>query len=882
MTATRTVTVEPLHGGVPCPALTDSQQCNTQACPRDCVVSSWSYLGACSLSCGGGVIQASRTVLQASSQGGVACPTLVEYRDCNTEPCAVHCNVNHWSDWSLCTKSCGGGVQERSRSIIAANDHGGNACPALSETSGCNSLSCPVDCVVSLWSAYSTCTKTCGSGSKTRTRSIVTDLAHGGIACQALSSSATCNTSPCPVNCAFSWADWTSCTVSCGQGSKTSSPVITTQAAYGGMACPSMRTEDCNAHPCPRDCQQGTWSDWGACSHSCKTDLTVGSQVRSRTTLVDPAYGGKQCEASTETRSCNVFNCPIDCVVSGWADYGTCSQPCKIRGGTGGLKARSRSVVTAAKHGGVACQTLTEHATCGTADCPDYCHTDLGPWSECTKSCGVGSQSAAILPGEIPYAGQEGENCPTSQDRDCNTHACPIDCVVSYFTSYGECSHSCAGGSHIRTRTIVVSPEYGGAACPALSETKSCNVQACPIDCTVSDWTAFSTCSAPCGGGIITRSRSVTTAFANGGVACPDLAESQNCNTHPCPIHCTFEWKPWSACSQSCGGGSQQRDLVVIVYPKHGGDECPDVLHRTCNTQECPTRIPTKSPTPATSNPTFAPTAPPGPTPFMLPVLTMFGSDSIVLEARHGLYQDQGASCSDSIEGDISDDVYLSGDSFPELSLPGTYTIHYSCENTKQQAAPPLTRTVVVRDTLCPTCVIAPGPQKIEASFPYTDAGATCTDTLSGVLTPTVYNGVDVEKTGVYTVTYRVKDGAGNWNDGQCTGTKPYVRTVKVIDTLRPVIGLKYAGKLVHMSDSSDVSQTVAAHANPAASWNLFGDSLMAESSSSRSPLAALCIGSFMVACAMIAAFFNRRGKTVSSTSEHTPLNSEEQRRLSV
>ena len=193
-----------------------------------------------------------------------------------------------------------------------------------------------------------------------------------------------------------------------------------------------------------------------------------------------------------------------------------------------------------------------------------------------------------------------------------------------------------------------------------------------------------------------------------------------------------------------------------------------------------------------------------------------------------------------------------------------------------------------MKDTKCPTCIVAPGPEKIEASFPYSDAGATCTDSLSGALTPHVYNGVDVEKTGTYEVTYRVKDGSGNWNDGQCTGSQKYIRTVRVVDTLRPVIGLKYAGKLVHMSDSSDVSQTAAAHKNPAASWSLFGSSLMEESQArSATSLAALCVGAFLAACAMIALLVVRTpaNQAPSGGAERTPLNAQSsasKRRLSV
>tara|TARA_R110002072_G_scaffold7773_4_gene41510 strand:+ start:6884 stop:7663 length:780 start_codon:yes stop_codon:yes gene_type:complete len=45
-----------------------------------------------------------------------------------------------------------------------------------------------------------------------------------------------------------------------------------------------------------------------------------------------------------------------------------------------------------------------------------------------------------------------------------------IDCVVSEWTPFS----SCFGGSVTRSRTILVEPQNGGAACPALTETVSC------------------------------------------------------------------------------------------------------------------------------------------------------------------------------------------------------------------------------------------------------------------------------------------------------------------------------------------------------------------------------------------------------------------------
>ena len=110
----------------------------------------------------------------------------------------------------------------------------------------------------------------------------------------------------------------------------------------------------------------------------------------------------------------------------------------------------------------------------------------------------------------------------------------PVDCAVSEWSPWAPCSASCGGGTMARTRNIVESPANGGAACPALEETQSCNTEPCPVDCVVSAWSPWTPCSAPCDGGTMTRSRTIVETPANGGAACPALQETQPCNTEPC------------------------------------------------------------------------------------------------------------------------------------------------------------------------------------------------------------------------------------------------------------------------------------------------------------------------------------------------------------
>merc|ERR1711998_568164 len=127
------------------------------------------------------------------------------------------------------------------------------------------------------------------------------------------------------------------------------------------------------------------------------------------------------------------------------------------------------------------------------------------------------------------------------------------------------------------------------------------------------------------------------------------------------------------------------------------------------------------------------------------------------------------------------------------MTIEATHNANYNCKDAAGNKADTINRKVVVRDTTCPTCVVN-GATKVtrEASFTYNDAGAVCTDSISlGTNKEVVTNPVKTEKVGTYVVTYRIKDKAGNWNDGKCTGAKQYERTVTVKDTLKPVIHLK-------------------------------------------------------------------------------------------
>lgn len=101
------------------------------------------------------------------------------------------------------------------------------------------------------------------------------------------------------------------------------------------------------------------------------------------------------------------------------------------------------------------------------------------------------------------------------------------------------------------------------------------------------NWSAWSTCSKTCGSGTQTRS-CTNPARANGGADCFG-ATQQSCNTQSCPVTpIAGGWSAWSTCSATCGGGTQTRTCTNPV-PANGGASCSGVTLQSCNTQSCDT-----------------------------------------------------------------------------------------------------------------------------------------------------------------------------------------------------------------------------------------------------------------------------------------------------
>ncbi|XP_048258947.1 adhesion G protein-coupled receptor B1-like [Haliotis rufescens] len=202
-----------------------------------------------------------------------------------------------WSQWSgSCSPTCGSGrtiSYSRVRSVCTL----GFVCSLKSERKEehCLPVLCPVDGVVSTWSVWNDpiCSVTCGaSATKIRSRTrTCTPPRYGGNSCPSpLTEAQSCGLNGCPVDGVLSiWTAWTNppCSVSCG-ASATKMRVKTrtcTPPQYGGKECTGNLNEAfqvyCGLNDCPVDGGYAAWSEWSPfpCSATCGINATT---VRTR------------------------------------------------------------------------------------------------------------------------------------------------------------------------------------------------------------------------------------------------------------------------------------------------------------------------------------------------------------------------------------------------------------------------------------------------------------------------------------------------------------------------------------------------------------------------------------------------------------------------
>ncbi|XP_077410354.1 SCO-spondin [Vanacampus margaritifer] len=562
--------------------------CSQAICTADGQWSLWTPWGYCSVSCGAGLQSRYRFCSRPQRSGnGLPCPgPNREDKVCVTNPCDRDGAWGPWSNWTQCTKSCGGGVQSRRRDCDNPTAEGdGNYCEGLGiEVKACNTAHCPVaPCSKVPGTAFSSCGPSCPRSCD--------DLAHCEWLCEpgcyctegkVLSANGTVclGHEECPC------LDLTT-------GHRLESgDVIVALDGCNNCTCEGGKL-NCSQNPCPVSGGWCEWSMWTPCSRTCGAESV--SRYRS-CGCPEPKAGGEPCTGEQEMHNgvgaqiqrqpCPVITfCPVQGSWSSWSAWSACD-------GCAGSSTRIRDCNNPpARFGGLPC--LGERMQ------SRGCHDNMTVCSD----CGGGQE-------EWPC----GKRCPRScsdlhGDTECldppgcsKTCGCPGDTVLQdgVCVTREECrckyeNSSAAGGlDSIPGETDWQFASHGEEI---ITDCKNCSCQAgvfhchslpgCYVDGGWGQWGAWSSCSVSCGGGVHLRRRQCDNPSPqNGGRGCLGIGEQQrDCNTHLCTdsVGPWQPWSQWSVCSVSCGGGQQSR------FRTCGSTACSGISRqsKTCNTEVC-------------------------------------------------------------------------------------------------------------------------------------------------------------------------------------------------------------------------------------------------------------------------------------------------------
>ncbi|XP_069128273.1 SCO-spondin-like isoform X2 [Argopecten irradians] len=575
---------DPLHGGADCPGpANQTRVCNDFPCPIDGIFNTWADWSECSVTCANGTRDRHRTCFGPFHDGANCTGDYYEQEICVTLSCPVDGVWEEWSDWDTCNVTCGGGGQRRYRDCEGPFFNGAECEGPPMEQRDCNMHNCPIDGVRTVWSNWTTCSVSCGGGLQDRKRTCEGPY-YGGANCTGEETQERdCNTHNCPVDGEWDlWSNWTSCNVSCG-GGMTWRTRDCVEPLYGGAPCngTNMETDDCNIHECPIDGIWEMWTNWTICSLTCNN----GTQTRNRT-CNGPFHGGADCEgAEDEMRLCNSFHCPVDGVWDTWSAWTDCSHSCGR-----GSKYRERDCI-GPFHNGSECEGATDETMfCNPSNCPaDGVWLPWATWSACDVTCGYGTK---YRDRECDGPQDGGQNCTGEwqQSDRCFPTTCPVDGIYTSWTGWTDCPVTCGGAQQSRNRTCV-GPYFGGLDCQGDdAEVRNCNIDPCPVDGDWSLWSLWDTCTQTCGGGTKYRYR-ICTLGAHGGSNCTGPPEEfAPCNEQDCPIDGLFnEWMEWGECSETCGDGLRLRERTCDG-PYNGGQNCTGDWSDVgpCNTRPCP------------------------------------------------------------------------------------------------------------------------------------------------------------------------------------------------------------------------------------------------------------------------------------------------------
>ncbi|XP_039109837.1 SCO-spondin-like [Hyaena hyaena] len=517
----------------PCnlPTCTEPPPCPGPGCVAgNCSWTAWAPWEPCSRSCGVGQQRRLRAY-RPPGPGGHWCPDILtayqEHRFCSLRACPVPGGWSHWSPWSWCDRSCGGGRSLRSRSCSSPPPKNGGA-PCVGERHHvrlCNPWPCEQGCPagMQMLSCANRCPRRCsdlqegvvcqdGQACQPGCRCSEGFLEQDGgcvpiahcectdaqghswapgsqhreacSTCTCRAGRLSCTAQPCPppTHCAWSrWSAWSPCSRSCGSGGQQSR----FRSSTSGSWAPECREEQSQSQPCPQP--------------PCPPLCPHGARLH---TLGDSWLQGEcqQCSCTPEGIICEDIECAVPGAWTPWSPWSACPVSCG-----GGNQVRTRvCVASAPHHSGAPCLGPgTQTQRCGWQPCLgqlDAC--SWGPWGPCSRSCGPGLASrSGSCPCPLARAEPTCNGTFLHQDTQaCYPGPCLEECVWSSWSSWTRCSCRVLVQQRYRHQGAAPGGAGAGPPCTRLDG----HFRPCPIgNCSEDSCTPpfeFQACGSPCAG----------------------------------------------------------------------------------------------------------------------------------------------------------------------------------------------------------------------------------------------------------------------------------------------------------------------------------------------------------------------------------------------
>nr|XP_030142906.3 ADAMTS-like protein 2 isoform X5 [Taeniopygia guttata] len=377
---------------------------------------------------------------------GVSAADMYRWKLSSHEPCSSTCTTGVMSTYAMCVRYDG----------IEVDD---TYCDAMTRPEPIHEFCAGRECQPR-WetSSWSECSRTCGEGYQFRIvrcwkmispgfdSSVYSDLCESADIARP-DERKVCKNPACGPQ--WEMSEWSECPARCGERSVVTRDIrCSEEEKLCDASARPLAEKNCTGPPCDR---QWTVSDWGPCSGGCGQGRMI-RHVYCKTSdgRVVPE---SQCSLDTKPLAihpCGDKNCPSHWLAQDWERCNTtCGRGVKKRIVlcleivNGKIKTRSPSDCDMAKK-------PVEESTCFERPCFKWYTT---PWSECTKTCGIGVrmrdvkcyQGKDIVRGCDPLVKPVGKQtcdlqpCPTEPPDDSCQDQAGTNCALAIKVNL--CSH---------------------------------------------------------------------------------------------------------------------------------------------------------------------------------------------------------------------------------------------------------------------------------------------------------------------------------------------------------------------------------------------------------------------------------------------------------